>query len=143
MTFFWKKVHSMSNPARKTPERIAELICGGGECICGYPCGHTNKPAAENLPPLLGVSTTCPLAHHNVQPDARPWNTMTHEERAERYITVDDCWRYCDSCPHSDHMMQRGKEVIHLKDFDTVCIDCPVWQEMDTLYEQQAEAALS
>lgn len=68
---------------------------------------------------------------------------MTHEERAERYLTVDDCWRYCDSCPHSDHMMQRGKEVIHLKDFDTVCIDCPVWQEMDTLYEQQAEAALS
>ena len=40
-------------------------------------------------------------------------------------------------------MMQRGKEVIHLKDFDTVCIDCPVWQEMDTLYEQRAEAALS
>ena len=85
----------------KTTKRIAELICGSGQCICSYKCGHSNKaPIAERLS-LIGTNTVCPLAHFNVEPDTRPWHSLSAEEMRENQLTVDDCWRFCDSCPHS------------------------------------------
>lgn len=127
----------------KTPERIAELICGSGQCICSYKCGHANKaPIAERLS-LIGTNTVCPLSHFNVEPDPRPWHSIPAAEMRERRLTVDDCWRFCDSCPHSERIDQEGEEIINLKDFETVCIDCPVKAVLDNISEGMAEAGMS
>lgn len=127
----------------KTPDRIAELICGSGQCICSYKCGHSNKaPIAEKLP-LIGTNTVCPLARYNVEPDTRPWYSLSVEEMRDRQLTEDDCWRFCGSCPHSERVERDGEEYIHLKDFETVCIDCPVKAVLDNISEGMAEAGMS
>ena len=116
----------------KTPERIAELICDSGQCICAYKCGHSNKaPIAERL------------SHFNVEPDTRPWYSLSVEEMRNSQLTEDDCWRFCDSCPHSERVERDGEEYIHLKDFETVCIDCPVKAVLDNISEGMAEAGMS
>lgn len=44
----------------------AKKICGSGQCICGFDCGHSNKaPAAL---PKVGTETVCPLARYEVEP---------------------------------------------------------------------------
>ena len=44
----------------------AKKICGTGQCICGFDCGHSNK--APTALPKVGTETVCPLARYEVEP---------------------------------------------------------------------------
>lgn len=125
----------MSNK-QKTPEQIAALVCGSGECFATYDCGHSNKaPAAAHLF-LIGTGTVCPLAKYNVVPDTRPW----YECMGEPQLTLEDCWQFCAQCEHGE-VLEDG--TIRLKDFDAICLDCPVKSAMDAISEAEAEGRMS
>ncbi len=120
--------------AKKSLKKIANLICGCGECFCGYDCGHSNK--VKKPLPLIGQGTVCPLAKYNSPVDTRPFWEHTKEDQ----LTENDCWRFCEKCEHAEI---QADGTIHLKDFDTHCIDCPVHAVRDNLVECAAEAGMS
>lgn len=122
--------------SKKTREQVAKLICGNGECFCSYDCGHSNKAPAASRLPLIGTETECPLARFHVTPDTRPW----YERLGEARLTLEDCWDFCSGCEHAS-VDEDG--TINLKDFNTVCIDCPVKAVMDNISEGDAEARMS
>lgn len=124
----------------KTEKQIAELICTA-DCFCGYNCGRPNKaPAAIQLP-LIGKGTECPLAKYGIMPEHRKRMELADIADKRKILTVDDCWNFCsEAC---DHAVVEGDGTIRLKDYDEVCLDCPVNAARENLQEQAAEAQMS
>lgn len=118
--------------------KIAAIICGRGECVCGYDCGHANK--VPHSIPLIGTNPTCPLARFHVEPDTRSfWERVSAGDTVS--VTFNDCWTFC--AEHCEHAEVRADGDIVLKDFETVCIDCPVHQAREAISESEAESRLS
>lgn len=116
-------------------EKFAAAICGAGTCFCGYNCRHANK--APNAIPLIGSNVTCPLARFNAKPDTRNfWERLEANDVVN--ITENDCWTFC--AEHCEHAEVSADGTIRLKDFDDVCIDCPVQQARESLSESAAES---
>lgn len=64
----------------------AKKICGSGQCICGFDCGHSNK--APTALPKVGTETVwCP--HAKVE---------SEEDGLERLTRI-DFYEACLDCP--------------------------------------------
>lgn len=113
---------------------IAKKVCGYGQCFCGYDCGHTNR--SPYSPKLIGTNHVCPLARYEVEPDDRGFFARSAEENS---LTLADLWTFCACCEHGE---LQGDNVAQ-KDFETVCIDCPVKAVIDTITENEAEGRMS
>lgn len=119
-------------------EKLAAVVCGRGECVCAYDCGHANK--SPHQPPLIGTNTTCPLARFHITPDTRSfWECVSAGDITK--VTLRDLWDFC--AEHCEHAEVSADGTITLKDFDTVCIDCPIHCARETVSENEAEARLS
>lgn len=124
----------------KTAQEFAKAVCGQGQCVCAYDCGHSNKPEFVQSLHLLGKETTCPLAKYNVIPDTRSfWERMMAGEAVK--LSVDDCWQFCSK--HCEHAETSEDGIVRLKNYESVCIDCPVNMVRETLSENAAEARMS
>lgn len=120
----------------RTAKEFASAVCGNGPCVCGYDCGHSNKIESATLP-LVGKETVCPLAKYHVKQDSR---TFYERMRAGDVfeITEKDCWNFCAKhCEHAEVSTTNGEATIHLKDFDSACIDCPVQMARESLIEAE------
>ena len=124
---------------KKTAEQVAALICGRGQCVCAYNCGHSNKAPWAANGKLIGTETVCPLARYNVTPDTRPWFSIPADERQQ--LTLNDCWDFCaEKC---EHAVVNPDGSIFFKDFEAACLDCPVKGVIDAITESNAEARMS
>lgn len=123
-----------SSAQQKRVEATVKKVCGYGTCYCAFSCGHANK--ADAPVPLTGKSAACPLAEFNVQPDGRSFFERSREENT---LTVDELWEVCSACPHAE-VNQSG---VSLKDFYTVCLDCPIQATRENVSESIAEGACS
>ena len=120
----------------------AMKICGTGQCLCNYNCGHSNR--VGSVLRMIGTVTTCPLAKYNIQPEAnaKPWWEMSREERE---VQGKEFFALCGTCEYGEIRMVDGEECAGPKEesFMTVCIDCPVKSVWDTYQETAAEARMS
>ena len=109
----------------------AKKICGSGQCICGFDCGHSNKaPAAL---PKVGTETVCPLARYEVEPQpvSDPFGPP---------VTQDEIYALCRMCPHAKvESEEDGPERLTRVDFYEACLDCPVKACEDAMQEAEAE----
>ena len=121
----------------ETAQEFAKVVCGRGQCVCAYDCGHANKSKLAQGLHLLGKETTCPLAKYNVIPDTRSfWERMMAGEAVK--LSVNDCWQFCSKyCKHAE---TSEKGTVHLNDYEEVCVDCPVNMARESISLGDAES---
>ena len=125
------------NIFQEEAKKVAQMVCGRGECLCGhYNCGHSNT---QNIMPMIGTNTTCPLARYNATPDSRPWYECLGEEQ----VTLDGLFAICACCEGATVTQDANEMVIHHNDLEHTCLDCPVHMARESIYENMAEAYCS
>lgn len=121
----------------QSEEQFASIICGCGQCLCAYDCGHRNKPDFVRELNLMGKETTCPLAKYHVKPDPRTfWERLESGDTTE--VTVADCWNFCAN--HCEHAVTEANGTTRLADYETVCIDCPVNMARESISLSESES---
>jgi len=125
--------------------KMAKQVCGIGECMGCFNCGHENK--CKNLLPQYGKGSKCPLEEYNVAPDKR-----TFRERIEsgEYTpgteeTLNGLFALCACCEHSGIIEKDGLYELCRTDeaFIDYCIDCPVNMARESTQECLSEAGMS
>lgn len=109
----------------------ARKICGAGQCLCSFNCGHSNKaPAAL---PKIGAEAVCPLAKYEVEPQPSP-------AEFGPLVTHDEIYALCRMCHHAKvEPDDDGLERLTRIDFYEACLDCPVKACEDAMQEAEAE----
>ena len=122
----------------KLSESGAKKICGQGQCVCSYPCGHDNKEK-HTLPLINPEHTECPLAKYNVTPDSTttPWYKRP---ASETVVTDDEMFALCARCENTNGVEICG-DYMEVNPIDhSRCYDCPVHVTRECIAENQAEA---
>ena len=96
----------------------ATKICGYGECLYAFPCGHSNKNEDHILPFATdtGATMECPLARYQVTP-----------ELSNGFAPVTDIefLALCLNCKLCRSVEDNGS-IRHLRN-DDICMNCPVY----------------
>lgn len=120
----------------------ARKLCGAGECICDYECGHPNR---KNGPfqhtPLQTGTKVCPLAKYGVKPEENP-KPWWERHVSELEPTDDELFALCALCDNADVVMDDKYITANRKDLHA-CFGCPVKMAEDAIQEARAEGACS
>lgn len=111
----------------------AKKICGQGDCLYAYHCGHTNK-IPHPIPFCLGLDeqAECPLEKYHVEPDTRPFL----ERIDESFLKISEFRALCKECQYGvAGYIGNENDVEH-------CINCPVYGTYENMLEMEAEAAM-
>lgn len=137
---FPKDLKPYLEEGQRAARSAAQKLCGLGECICGYKCGHSNKSKFPVPVRLFGKETECPLAGYHIEPSERTFVFNRKEDR----LTSDELFWICACCAHSQ-IKDEDEQWIVDRDrcYMDVCIDCPVVKHTDYITEAEAEARMS
>lgn len=119
----------------------AKKLCGIGQCISDYECGHPNKNGLFNHAKLIVGMDECPLARYNIVPekDPDPWWKRTREEMEP---DEDELFSLCACCSNSLVAEEQDGYSLERRDIRKCC-GCPVKMFEDNISEMRAEAAMS
>ena len=122
----------------KTAMNAARKICGIGQCIHAFDCGHPNK--SPYMAPRIGTLQECPLAKYHVVPENPPkqwWERPAEDSE----VTEDEIFALCANCEHGKRAKDKdGFEYIQRVDFESACLDCPVKAAEEARDEATAES---
>ena len=119
----------------------AQKICGIGECICDYECGHPNRIGHANCSRLLTGTVECPLAKYGVKPEENP-KPWWERHASEMEPTDDELFAICSCCDNTD-VVETSDEITAIRKDLYACSGCPVKMVEDAIQEARAEGACS
>lgn len=126
-------------------KNAAKAVCGQGECIACYNCGHKNK--TKGVMPKLGTAEKCPLEAYNVIPDTRTFIEKLKAGDLCRNTeeNLEGLFALCACCEHAEVIEKESSYELSIDDraYMLNCIDCPVRMARDDIQENMTEAAMS
>lgn len=129
----------------ETARKTANQVCGQGQCLGCFNCGHTNK--ADYLMNKHSNGTQCPLEKYNVKPDTRTFKELLESEEYNPNIEnqMENMFSVCACCEHSNVIEKDGYYELDRteEDYCEYCLDCPINMALETLQEGMAEASIS
>ena len=120
----------------------AKKLCGIGDCICDYECGHLNRGTGPfKFPGPKTGTEKCPLEKYGISPEQNP-KPWWERHRSEMEPSEEELFALCACCDNADVEAKGDTYTAHRKDLHA-CFGCPVKTAEEAMQEAAAEARCS